>query len=117
MSYYARINVLTKKVDKVISAEEEYIKSLPDYDLWIKTSYNTFAGSHLNDNIPVRKNYASVGYVYDVDKDIFHKPKPFDSWTLNEETCLWESPIEYPNDGNMYSWDESTTSWKQLNIE
>jgi len=111
MSYYARINSLTKKVDKVISAEEDYIQKLPDYDLWIKTSYNTFAGEHIDNKQPLRKNFASVGYVYDVEKDVFHKPQPFSSWTLNESTYTWEPPVEYPTDGNMYKWDEETTSW------
>ena len=111
MSYYARINSLTKKVDKVISAEEEYINTLPNYDLWIKTSYNTFGGTHTNNGEPLRKNYASVGYIYDVEKDVFHKPQPFDSWTLNQTTFTWEPPVEYPTDGKMYKWDETTTSW------
>jgi|TARA_B110000858_G_scaffold21583_2_gene21755 hypothetical protein len=111
MSYYARINSLTKKVDKVISAEEEYINSLPNYDLWVKTSYNTIAGTHTNGGVPLRKNYASVGYIYDVTNDAFHKPKPFDSWTLNQTTYTWIPPTEYPTDGKMYTWNEDTTNW------
>lgn len=68
---------------------------------WKQTSYN---GSF-------RKNYAGMGYVYDNIRDAFIPPKPFASWILNEETCLWESPVPYPNDGKMYQWDESQLSW------
>jgi hypothetical protein len=68
---------------------------------WKQTSYN---GNF-------RKNYAAVGYTYDVVRDAFIPPKPFDSWDLNEDTCIWEAPIPYPDDGNMYRWSEETGSW------
>ena len=132
MGHYAKI--VKGEVVKVIVATQDFISNyndgepeLIDYpSSWVKTSYNTRGGVHYqpNTNIPsedqsksLRKNFAGIGYTYDEIKDAFIPPKPFDSWLLNEETCLWESPIEYPNDGNMYSWDESTTSWKELNIE
>ena len=68
---------------------------------WVQTSYN---GN-------IRKNYAGIGYTYDETKDAFIKPQPYNSWVLDEDTCLWEAPIPYPTDGNEYNWDESTTSW------
>ena len=68
---------------------------------WKQTSYN---GN-------IRKNYAAIGYTYDSTKDAFIPPKPFNSWTLNETTCIWEAPTAYPDDGNIYYWDEDTTSW------
>lgn len=68
---------------------------------WKQTSYN---GNF-------RKNYAAVGYTYDVVRDAFIPPKPFDSWNLNEDTCIWEAPVPYPDDGNMYGWSEETGSW------
>tara|TARA_R100000900_G_scaffold77709_1_gene61428 strand:+ start:632 stop:988 length:357 start_codon:yes stop_codon:yes gene_type:complete len=68
---------------------------------WKQTSYN---GN-------IRKNYAAIGYTYDSTKDAFIPPKPFNSWTLNETTCIWEAPTSYPDDGNIYYWDEDTTSW------
>ena len=74
---------------------------------WVKTSYNALTNGF-------RKNYAGTGYTYDQEKDAFIPPKPFDSWTLNEETCQWEAPIAYPNDGKSYIWDESTTSWQEV---
>jgi len=81
---------------------------------WKKTSYNTVGGVHSNGGTPFRKNYAGVGYKYDEAKDAFIPPKPFASWSLNEDTCLWESPVAYPNDGGMYNWNEETTSWDEV---
>ena len=78
---------------------------------WIKTSYNTRGGAHLSNGEPLRKNYAGVGYTYDEDRDAFIPPKPFPSWVLDDETCLWEAPIAYPEDGVMYEWDEEPTDW------
>jgi hypothetical protein len=68
---------------------------------WLQTSYN---GNF-------RKNYAGEGFVYDSDRDAFIPPHPFDSWTLNEDLCIWEAPTEYPTDGNQYIWNEETLSW------
>ena len=62
-----------------------------------------------------RKNYAGIGYSYDAERDAFIPPKPFNSWTLNNETCLWESPVPYPADGKMYSWNEDDQSWSEIN--
>jgi hypothetical protein len=70
---------------------------------WKQTSYNG----------TIRKNYAGVGYTYDSQKDAFIAPQPFPSWALDEETCRWVAPVEMPNDGNTYVWDEATTSWVQ----
>lgn len=81
---------------------------------WIKTSYNTYAGVHNGDGIPFRKNFAAIGYTYDADRDAFIPPKKFDSWVLNEETCLWESPIPYPEDGQLYSWNEELGNWELI---
>ena len=80
-------------------------------DVWKQTSYNTFAGEHKLGGTPFRKNYAGVGYTYDQTRDAFIPPKPFASWTLNETTCQWDSPIAHPNDGQKYNWNEETTSW------
>ena len=81
---------------------------------WKKTSYNTQAGQHLLGGTPFRKNYAGIGFTYDNARDAFIPPKPYASWTLNETSCLWESPVAYPTDGNMYRWDEPTTAWIQV---
>jgi hypothetical protein len=76
-----------------------------------RTSYNTVGGVHLLGGTPFRKNYAGIGFTYDEQKDAFIAPKPFNSWSLNEDTCLWEAPISYPNDGEYYTWNEENQSW------
>ena len=76
-----------------------------------RTSYNTRGGVHANGGTPFRKNYAGIGYTYDETRDAFISPKPYDSWTLNETSCLWEAPVSYPTDGEQYEWNEETTTW------
>ena len=82
-----------------------------------RTSYNTLGGVHLNGGNPFRKNFAGIGYTYDVNRDAFIAPKPFNSWTLNDETCLWEAPIPYPDTNNLYVWNEEITNWEEVIIE
>lgn len=79
-----------------------------------QTSYNTLANQHVLGGTPFRKNYAGIGYRYDEALDAFIPPKPFDSWTLNEDTCQWEAPVSHPNDGELYTWNEEAQSWDQL---
>lgn len=71
---------------------------------WVQTSYNA----------NFRKNYAGQGFTYDSTRDAFIPPKPFASWVLNESTCNWGAPVPYPTDGKKYTWDEATTSWKEM---
>lgn len=85
-------------------------------DRYVQTSYNTQGGVHINGGTPFRKNYAGIGYTYDPNRDAFIPPKPFESWTLNEDTCLWESPFPYPNDGGLYIWDETSVSWVEVEL-
>jgi hypothetical protein len=86
-------------------------------DVYKQTSYNTYGGVHALGGTPFRKNYAGIGYTYDEGRDAFIPPKPYESWVLNEDTCLWDSPVPYPTDvgteenPKVYSWDEATTSW------
>jgi hypothetical protein len=82
-----------------------------------RTSYNTIGGVHTTGGMPFRKNYAGVGFTYDPVLDAFISPKPYASWILNETSCLWEAPVAHPNDGNLYSWDEETTSWLPISNE
>lgn len=121
MAHYAK--VVDGIVVKVIVAEAEFFDEFVDDTPgeWIQTSYNTFGGQHydpntgeVDDGTPLRKNYAGLGMTYDRDKDAFYSPQPFASWTLNETTCLWEAPVEYPNDGNEYIWNESITNWTEV---
>jgi|TARA_R100000482_G_scaffold119723_1_gene64478 hypothetical protein len=76
-----------------------------------RTSYNTIGGTHVNNGTPFRKNYAGIGYTYDYARDAFIPPKPYDSWTLDANSCLWEAPVAYPNDGQVYTWNEETQQW------
>ena len=85
-------------------------------DTWKQTSYNTVGGTHLLGGTPFRKNFASIGGIYDADKNAFIAAKPFNSWTLNNDTCLWEAPTAYPSDGKTYKWDEDSTSWVELDL-
>ena len=80
-------------------------------DVYKQTSYNTIGGIHALGGTPLRKNYAGLGYTYDISRDAFIPPKPFVSWVLNETTANWEAPIPYPTNGKMYHWNEATVSW------
>lgn len=81
-----------------------------------RTSYNTSGGVHSNGGTPFRKNYAGIGYSYDAERDAFIPPKPFESWVLNEDSCLWEAPVAHPNDGGFYNWNEETQEWVAVNL-
>ena len=83
---------------------------------WIKTSYNTQGGVHTNGGTPLRKNYAGIGYTYDSTRDAFIPPKPYNSWVLNEETCLWDAPTPMPTDGKPYRWVEEDLNWQEIVI-
>jgi len=84
--------------------------------IWKQTSYNTNAGVHSLGGTPFRKNHAGIGYQYDQIRDAFIPQKPFNSWILNEQTCLWEAPVAYPIDGQIYNWNEETLSWDLLSL-
>jgi hypothetical protein len=94
----------------------DFLTKLTGWAIWKQTSYNTHGGVHIKGGTPFRKNHAGIGYTYDEDRDAFIPPKPFKSWILNESTCLWESPIPYPQDNNKYSWNEQNQSWDLIEI-
>jgi len=115
MAHFAQIDKNNIVVQVIVGVDEpfdgEAIYAETTGQVWKKTSYNTIGGQHLLGGTPFRKNYAGIGYFYDSIRDAFYAPKPFASWTLDEETCLWNPPTPYPSDNNRYTWDESTTSW------
>jgi hypothetical protein len=120
--HFAEINS-DKIVQRVIVAEQSFIDSglVGDSDTWVQTSYNTRGGVHYAPNsqtpdggVALRKNHAGVGYTYDATKDAFIAPQPYPSWTLDDDTCLWNAPVAYPDDGQMYGWDEENTQWKEM---
>lgn len=121
MAHFAQIdeNNVVVQVLVVSDAEEHRGQEFLADDLglggtWKKTSYNTQGGVHALGGTPYRKNYAGIGYKYDAARDAFIPPKPFNSWVLNDDTCLWEAPVAYPTDGKMYTWDEASTSWVEV---
>lgn len=120
MAHYARININTNIVEKVVVVEDDLVNTFPDANRWIKTSYNTHGGIHYDpitgnpsedQSKALRKNFASIGYTYDETKDAFIPPKEYASWTLNETTCNWEAPVACPTDGQVYGWNEETQTW------
>jgi len=132
MAHFAKVQDGT--VTKVIVAEPEFFNTFVDDSpgQWIKTSYNIRGGVYYNPetNLPAddqsviaddegrqRKNYAGIGYTYDASKDAFIPPQPYPSWTLNEDTCLWEAPVAYPTEGGPYTWNEETQSWDAVETE
>jgi len=89
----------------------DFLTKLTGWSIWVQTSYNTIGGVHNNNGTPFRKNHASIGYTYDEDRDAFIPKKPFNSWILNETTCQWESPVDYPDDDELYTWNETNQTW------
>lgn len=115
MSHFARVNA-QGIVENVIVAEQDYINALPDKTSWIQTSYNTTGGVHINGGTPLRKNFAGIGFAYDSVRDAFIPPKPYASWVLNEDTCLWDAPVPHPTDGKKYQWDEINQQWVEIGV-
>ena len=111
MAHWAKVE--NGIVTEVIVADQDVIDSGVFGTGWIQTSYNTRNGQH-PEGRPLRKNFAGIGFTYDAQRDAFIPPKPFASWVLNEDTCLWDAPVAMPTEGGPYAWDEATTSWKPL---
>ena len=123
MAHFAKVN--NGIVEQVIVAEPEFFDTFVDSSpgQWIQTSYNTRGGVHYNPETgepsadqskALRKNYAGIGYSYDATRDAFIPPKPYASWVLDDQTCLWNAPVPCPTDGKRYQWDEATTSWVEV---
>jgi hypothetical protein len=116
MAYFSKIGLNNKVIEVQSIANEvlhdsngveqevngiDFLTKLTGWSIWVQTSYNN----------NFRKNHAGIGYTYDEDRDAFIPPKPFNSWILKEDTCHWEAPVAYPNDGERYTWNEETTTW------
>ena len=125
MGHFAK--VVDGKVTQVIVAEPEFFDTFVDSSpgQWLQTSYNTRGGVHYqpdsdqpsaDQSKALRKNYAGIGYTFDEERDAFIPPQPFESWLLDEESCLWEAPVAYPADGELYQWDEETLTWIETTI-
>ena len=118
MAHFAQLDENNIVVQVIVGVDEphdgEAIYAQTTGTIWKKTSYNTVGGVHLLGGTPFRKNYAGIGFTYDAQRNAFIAPQPYPSWVLNEQTCQWDSPIQYPNDDKRYQWDEQTTSWKEI---
>ena len=118
-----RVEVVSDDIATTEQAGVDFLNNLyGTRDVWKQTSYNTRGGEHLLDGTPFRKNYAGIGFKYDQTRDAFIPPKPFNSWTLNETTCLWEAPIPKPeltqeqiDNNNYYRWNEENQTWDLVN--
>jgi len=107
-----KVEVVSNDIATTEQAGVDFLNTLyGTRDAWKQTSYNTSGGVHLSGGTPFRKNFAGIGYTYDQTRDAFIPPKPFQSWTLNETTCLWEAPISKPDDEQSYDWNETTQTW------
>ena len=125
MAHYALLNNKNIVTQVIVGYDEnDAIEGINDFETYyasiynqkcLRTSYNTLAGQHLTNGQPFRKNYAGIGYSYDETLDAFIAPKPFDSWLLDVETCVWEPPIPKPDNENMYSWNEVDQTWEISN--
>ena len=118
MAHYAFLNMQNIVTEVIVGKDEtegptnwEIHYSNRREQVCKRTSYNTLAGEHKLGGTPFRKNYAGIGYTYDETRDAFIPPKPYDSWSLNEDTCLWGPPVEMPSDGKRYSWSEENKNW------
>ena len=94
----------------------DFLTKLTGWAIWKQTSYNTHGGVHSSGGTPFRKNFAGIGMTYDENRDAFIPKKPFNSWILNETTCLWNAPVAYPTDGEFYTWNESTLTWDIVEV-
>ena len=116
MAHYAFINENYIVTEVIVGKDESNFDWERHYgdirgQLCKRTSYNTIGGVHTTGGTPYRKNYAGIGYIYDPTLDAFYPPKPYNSWTLNTNSCLWEAPVAYPDDGKMYIWNEDNIQW------
>ena len=117
MAHFAQIDG-SNIVTRVLVIEQEVVDTglFGEPSSFVQTSYNTHGGVHTLGGTPLRKNYAGIGYTYDIGRDAFIPPKPYNSWVLNEDTCLYEAPTPMPTDDKRYSWDEETTSWVEITV-
>jgi hypothetical protein len=116
MAHYAFLDENNTVVQVIVGKDEGNMDWEQFYSMQMgmackRTSFNTMGGVHQLGGTPFRKNYAGIGFTYDAQRDAFVPPKPFASWVLNEESCLWEAPVPMPNDGQMYQWDEDAGQW------
>lgn len=119
MSHYAYVpNIVDGigTVERVLVIEQDVIDTglFGTPSAFYQTSYNTRGGVHLLGGTPLRKNFAGIGFTFDLNRDAFIPPKDYPSWVLNEDSCLWQAPTPMPDDGKRYKWDEPTLAWVEV---
>ena len=130
MAHYAQLDS-DNLVVQVFVGRDDVVEGIDDWEIYYapegftvkQTSYNTMGGVHYttdedgqrapsaDQSKAFRKNYAGIGFTYDEGRDAFIPPQPYESWVLDEDSCLWESPVPYPADGGLYVWDEDSLAW------
>jgi hypothetical protein len=136
MAHYAQLDA-ENIVVQVFVGRDDVVEGIDDWEIYYapegftvkQTSYNTMGGVHYttdedgqrapsaDQSKAFRKNYAGIGFTYDEGRDAFIPPQPYESWVLNEDSCLWESPVPYPADGGLYVWDEDSLAWVEVEDE
>ncbi len=114
MAHYAFLDGNNVVTEVIVGIDETELIEEKDPETWYGNFKNQVC-KRTSYNGNIRKNFAGIGYTYDQDRDAFIAPKPYDSWVLDEETCLWESPVPYPADGRAYFWDEKVIDWTPVN--
>lgn len=124
MAHYAFLDDNNTVTEVITGKDENDLQDgVTDWEIWYgnfrgqlckRTSYNTYGGVHISGGTPFRKNFATIGSSYDPIRDAFIPPKPFASWILNEQKCIWEAPIQRPVDDKEYYWDEATVNWVEV---
>jgi hypothetical protein len=117
-----RIEIVSNDIATTEQAGVDFLNNLyKTRDVWKMTSYNTFGGIHKLGDIPFRKNFAGMGFKYDQTRDAFIPLQPYNSWILNETTCLWEAPVAKPtltqeqiDNNNYYNWNETIKNWELI---
>jgi hypothetical protein len=122
MAHYAFLDNNNTVIEVIVGKDEDegtinWEKHYGDFrgKRCLRTSYNTQGGQHIHGGTPFRKNYAGIGYTYDDQRDAFIPPKPYESWQLDEDSCLWSAPTAMPDDGKRYTWNEDSLSWTEVN--
>ena len=127
MAHYAFINENNIVTEVITGIDEDVTEGLPegfaDWEAWYadfrgqtckRTSYNTSGNAHKDEGTPFRGNYAGIGYTYDTENDVFYPPQPYSKWILDETTWTWKAPVDMPDDGKEYVWNDNTGAWEEV---
>ena len=122
MAHFAQIDINSNEVVNVFVGRDDTVEGIDDWEIYYtipgfyvkQTSYNTYGNQHKLGGTAFRGNYAGIGYTYDADNDVFIAPKPYSQWILDEDTWTWKAPVDMPDDGNQYIWNDNTGAWEEV---